>query len=453
MSVAITKELAGFLSGFTADRVPREAAEVACKGFADSIASMVAGRRETCVTATETALASLAARPANTDPHLYLSDRRAPALVAACINGTAAHALDYDDVALRGHPSSVLMTTALIEGESLDLPGAQVVAAYVAGYEIWAELVRREPGQLRTKGWHPTGMYGSIAAAAVAIVARRLPASIAQHALGIAASQAAGLSANFGSMTKPFHAGRAAQSGILAVALALAGMTASHDALEHPQGFLHAFSPEGRVDRETPTNGLGRDWQIVKQGLSVKRYPICYSAHRAVDAMLGLLAKHRIDAAEIERIEVSLGQAQANMLRHHAPTAVLEAKFSAEFAMAAAIVAGRLGLRELTEDFVTRHDIQSLLKRVAIAANEDYDPDLSDYSRFDQVTVHLKNGDRLISDQIRRPIGHASQPLGWDELWPKFDDCLAGDFSSSRRERLFESLRNLPAVASIRSLF
>lgn len=453
MTLPLTKLLAGFLSEFDARRVPPEAADVAGRGFADSIASMVAGRQEVCVSATETALAGMSARPSDSDPHLYLSDKRAPALIAACINGTAAHALDYDDVALRGHPSSVLMTTALIEGEINDLSGTQAVAAYVAGYEIWAELVRREPGQLRTKGWHPTGMYGSIAAAAVAIVARKLSADIAQHALGIAASQAAGLSANFGSMTKPFHAGRAAQSGILSVELALAGMTASHDALEHPQGFLHAFSPDGREDRDSPIDGLGRDWQIVKQGLSMKRYPVCYSVHRSVDAMLGLLKKGPIDAEQVERIEVSLGQAQANMLRHHAPETVLEAKFSAEFAMAAAIVAGRLGLRELTEDFVTRHDIQSLLRRVVIATNEDYDPELSDYSRFDQVIVRLKNGQSLVSDQIRRPIGHASQPLGWDDLWPKFDDCLAGDFSSSRREQLFQSLRNLPALDSIRSLF
>lgn len=453
MTQPLTQLLAGFLSEFDATRVPQEAADVAGRGFADSIASMVAGRQETCVTATETALAGISARPSNSDPHLYLSNKRAPALIAACINGTAAHALDYDDVALRGHPSSVLMTAALIEGEIGDLPGAQVTAAYVAGYEIWAELVRREPGQLRTKGWHPTGMYGSIAAAAVSIVARRLSPEIAQHALGIAASQASGLSANFGSMTKPFHAGRAVQSGILSVELALAGMTASHDALEHPQGFLHAFSPDGREDRDSPIDRLGRDWQIMKQGLSMKRYPVCYSVHRAVDAMLGLLKKGPIAADQVERIEVSLGQAQANMLRHHAPKTVLEAKFSAEFAMAAAIIAGRLGLRELTEDFVTRHDIQSLLRRVVIATNEDYDPELSDYSRYDQVIVRLKNGQSLVSDQVRRPIGHASQPLGWDDLWPKFDDCLAIDFSSSRREQLFQSLRNLPALDSVRSLF
>src|SRR5207245_5375110 len=128
---------------------------------------------------------------------------------------------------------------------------------------------------------------------------RRLDPAQAPAAIALAASQAGGIMANFGTMTKPFHAGRAAHAGLISARLAEAGFTASPDALEHPQGFLSAVSPEGKVDRETPAQGLGRDWWILKYGLGIKKYPACYCTHRALDAMLELLARHPLKPAEI----------------------------------------------------------------------------------------------------------------------------------------------------------
>src|SRR6202790_2520896 len=288
--MALTQELGRFVANLSFERLPPEAVEIARTGFIDTIATMIAGAHDPAPQLLRKGL-----QPATGAASLYFSGERAPAPEAAWINGTAGHALDYDDVAaLRGHPSTVLVPAILAEGEALGASGRDMLAAYVAGYETWAELARRDPGHHHRKGWHPTGIFGPIGAAAACASLRRLDAPRATCALALAASQSSGIMANFGTMTKPFHAGRSAHSGLMAARLAEVGFTASADALEHPQGFLSAVSPEGKADRDGPTPGLGAEWQIVKQGLSIKKYPACYCTHRALDGMLELLARRAL---------------------------------------------------------------------------------------------------------------------------------------------------------------
>jgi 2-methylcitrate dehydratase PrpD len=269
MPEALTRSLAAFVSDLRLSAVPADALTVVHTGFADCIGTMIAGSIEDPPNILRKALAS-----APGDASLFLTGPRVPAPDAAWINGTAAHALDYDDVALRGHPSTVLVPAILAEGESLGASGAQLATAYIAGYEVWAELAARDPAQHHQKGWHPTGIFGPIGAAAACASLRGLDPKRAAHALALGASHSSGLVANFGTMTKPYHAGRAAHSGVVAARLATAGFTASPDALEHPVGFLAAVSPKGEADRASPAKA-GQAWQILKQGLSVKKYPLC----------------------------------------------------------------------------------------------------------------------------------------------------------------------------------
>jgi 2-methylcitrate dehydratase PrpD len=222
--------------------------------------------------------------------------------------------LDYDDVALYGHPSAVLVPAILAEGEAIGASGREAVCAYVAGYETWSDLIGRDRDLHHDKGWHPTGVFGTVAAAAAAAKLRRLNAERASHAVGLAASMAAGLTANFGSMAKSWVAGRAAQNGVLAARLAAAGMTAAPDALERAPGFLHAFSPHGDVDLERGTT-FGREWTILRHGLSVKRYPMCFYGQRGLDAMFALLAEHPLRPDEVRRVRVLLGPTEAGILR------------------------------------------------------------------------------------------------------------------------------------------
>src|SRR6266700_223772 len=442
--MSLTQDLGRFVADVSFERLPAEAAAIARIGFIDCVATMIAGAGDPAPQLLREAL-----RPAGGEATLYFSGQRAPAPEAAWINGTAGHALDYDDVAaLRGHPSTVLVPAILAEGEALAASGRDMLAAYVAGYETWAELAWRDPGHHHRKGWHPTGIFGTIGAGAACAALRRLDPAQATAAIALTASQAGGIMANFGTMTKPFHAGRAAHAGLVSARLAEAGFTASPDAIEHPQGFLSAVSPEGKVDRDSPTPALGAEWQIIKQGLSIKKYPSCYCTHRALDGMLELLARRPLKPAEIGRITVSISETDSLILRNHTPETGLAAKFSMEFAMAAAVIARRASLGEYTDEFVRRPEVQDLMRRVAIVTNENYDPVMSGASVYDQVTIDLVNGERIESEQVRRSRGHAERPLGEAELFDKFRTCLDAGHARMAPELLFERLRKLENLSA-----
>jgi 2-methylcitrate dehydratase PrpD len=442
-AMPLTQELGRFVAGLKFERLPSEAVEIARTGIIDTVATMIAGAPDPAPQLLQRGLA-----PAPGPASLYFSGETAAAPEAAWINGTAGHALDYDDVGCRGHVSTVLFPAILAEAETLGAGGRAMFAAYVAGYETWAELARRDPGHHHVKGWHPTGIFGAIGAAAACAALRRLSPEQATMALALAASQAGGIMANFGTMTKPFHAGRAAHAGVVSARLAGLGFTAAADALEHPQGFLSAVSPEGKADRERAVPPLGEAWQIVEQGISIKKYPACYCTHRALDGMLDLLAKRPLTAAEIARITVAISRTHSLILRNHAPQTGLEAKFSMEFAMAAAIIARRAGLGEYSDGFVRRPEVQELMRKVAVVTNENYDPEVSGASRWDEVTVELASGERIASDKVRRARGHAELPLSEAELFDKFRSCLDSGNARLSPERLFDRLRRLESITA-----
>lgn len=445
---SLTETIGDFAASMRDRPVPDEAVPVVRTGFTDCIACMIAGRNEPVVGIVRGELASV---DDGRGARLALGAERAAAREAALVNGTAAHALDYDDVALSAHPSAVLVAALLAEGEALDASGMQLIRAYLAGYEIWAECARRDQDHHHRKGWHPTSVFGTIAAAAACAVLHGLDATHARASIAIAASMAGGLVANFGTMTKPFHAGRAAESGVLAARLARAGMTASPDALEHPLGFLRAISPAGRVDTDGDTR-LGRDWQLPKLGLNVKKYPLCYSTHRSLDAMIDLKRRHGFGPDDVVAIEVEMSETQAAVLRNHAPRSGLDAKFSEEFAMAAAVVAGQASLAELTDAFVQRRDVQKLMAKVHVKTNALADPEDPVFSPDETVVVGLRDGRRVASGPIRYARGHAHAPLSADELWGKFADCLSTVCAPATARRLFDKLQALERLDSVRGL-
>lgn len=437
---ALTRQLGQFIADLSPNHIPDEAARVATMGFIDCIGTMIAGRNEDSVRIMSEVLA-----PGAGDSTLTFGDRKGPAPEVAWINGTAAHALDYDDVGLRGHPSTVLVPAILAEAEHLGSSGADMIAAYVAGYETWAELFRRDTGLLHVKGWHPTGLYGAIGAAAACAKLRKLDAEKSAIAIALGGSQAGGLMSNFGTMTKPFHAGKAAHAGIMAARLAEAGFTANTDALEHPQGFLHAISPAGTEDRVSESKA-GTEWAILSQGLGIKKYPTCYCTHRAIDCVLDLVNETPIDPAAVEKITVNISDYFATVLRNHTPDTGLAAKFSMEFAMASGIIAKRVGLRELTDNFVQRPDIQALMAKVEIVTTTDYDPELSGAAPSDTVSIRLKDGHTIAGTPVARATGHATRPLTEQQLYDKFADCLEVGQSTIPAEVLFGRLSAIQSI-------
>ncbi|MGE4049159.1 MAG: MmgE/PrpD family protein [Acetobacteraceae bacterium] len=439
---ALTRHLGQFVADLSPNRLPEEAARIARMGFIDCIGTMIAGRREDCVRIMTDVL-----NPGDGPATLTFGPRKSPAPEAAWINGTAAHALDYDDVGLRGHPSTVLVPAILAEAEALGASGADMITAYVAGYEVWAELFRRDSGLLHQKGWHPTGLYGAVGAAAACAKLRKLDAEKSAMAIALGGSQSSGLMSNFGSMTKPFHAGKAAHAGIMAARLAEAGFTANTDALEHPQGFLHAISPKGDEDR-TSAPRAGNEWAILTEGLGIKKYPTCYCTHRAIDCVLDLVDGTPIKADEVKKVTVNISDYFATVLRNHQPDTGLAAKFSMEFAMASGIVAKRVGLRELTDEFVQRSDIQALMRKVEIVTTTEYDPDLPGAAPHDLVTVELADGRTVAGEPVRRATGHASRPLSDTQLYDKFADCLDVGGSDIPADVLFRRLSSIQSISA-----
>jgi len=435
--MALTQALGHFIADLSPNRVPEEAIRIARMGFIDCIGTMIVGRNEDCTTILKSVLA-----PGEGAATLYFSGEHSPGPEAGWINGTAAHALDYDDVALRGHPSTVLVPAILAEAEVLGRTGQDMLIAYIAGYETWAELVRRDVPLYHQKGFHPTGIFGAVGAAAACAKLRHLDAERTAMAIALGASQASGIMSNFGTMTKPFHAGKSAHSGIMAARLAEAGFTANTDALEHPQGFLSAISPRNNPDR-AGDGKLGEDWAILRHGLSIKKYPACYGTHRAIDAMLDLMAAQPVKADDIKKVSVHFSSMTSNVLRNRQPDTGLAAKFSMEFAMASGVIARRVGLGELTDAFVQRPDVQDLMRKVERDLTDDTDDANPGAAPYDQVTVELTSGQTLQSEKVSRARGHAERPLSEAQLEEKFTDCLTNAGSAIPPHMLFERLQTM----------
>jgi 2-methylcitrate dehydratase PrpD len=450
MGIALTRALGKFVSEVRFDKLPPQAVAVAKLGFTDCVAVMVAGSSEPVV---RIAHETLAAKTNTGEARLVPSGTRLSGPDAALVNGTAGHAFDYDDVALDGHPSAVLVPAILAEAEALGSSGQDMIAAYVAGYETWAELRARHLDPLHSKGWHPTCIYGAVGAAAACASLRKLDADKATTAIAVAASEASGVSANFGTMMKPLQVGRAAQSGVVAARLAAAGLTASPDAIEHRNGYLSAMSPKGRLDLDTGADHLGKTWRIATEGLNVKQYPMCYCTHRVIDAVVDLANAHDIKPADVATVDVQIGELQLALLRNHKPVTGLEAKFSLEFAVASGLAARRAGLGELTDGFVNKPEVQALIDKVTYRTTRDTNGGGDElFAPFDQVTIKLANGKVVQSPPVPHARGSVEAPLSVTELRAKFDDCVTGKLSSADGAALFTALDTLESLGDARQL-
>jgi len=444
---AITAELGEFASNLQYGNIPERGLEILRAGFTDTLGVLIAGSKDDAV--------SLLARVLDPKPgasECFTDGRAIAAPEAAWINGTAAHALDFDDGANRSHPSAVIVAAVLAEAQAINADGRRMATAYAAGYEVLAELAHRDPDQPVKKGWHPTGVFGAIGAAAAVANLNRLTPKETTRALAIAASQGSGITANFGTMTKPFHAGKAAHSGLVASRLAAAGFTASEDALEHPQGFLSAISPRGRVDLASPVRA-GVDWHILRNGLNVKKYPMCFCAHRCIDAMLELSEKHPdVRPGNVTRIVATISRRNAIVLRNHAPRTGLEARFSMEFAMACALLAKRVTLVELNDDMVLRDDVQQLMRLVQVECVDTELP-ASGYAPYDFVAVETRGAKIFRSRDIEYARGAFEDPLDAAALKTKFVTCLKSVDGSLDALRLFDAAQAFDIGPSSRDLY
>ena len=435
----ITRQLGHFIATLDPATIPQDCRRAARIGMTDCIAGMAAGAGEPA----PRIVSEMAAPASGADSAPEIPGGRMLRVAdAALVNGVAGHVLDYDDVAMDGHPSAALTPAILAEGWAIGVSGADAIAAYVIGFETWAALLSREPSPMHEAGFHPTGLWGTMAAAAACARLNNLNAEQSTQALAIAASCAAGLTGNFGTMTKSLHAGRAAQAGVTAARLAKRGFTGAPDIVEQSRGFLRVHSLSGKPDLSDTDLQLGQTWRLAHFGLDIKRYPVCYFAHRSIDAALDLVIANNLKPADIAEIRVTIGETQLGMLRNHTPQDALAAKFSIEFAMASALIARSVGFPELTDTFVQRTDVADAMRKVTTSTTKDLIPG-TPFAPSDEVAMVLRSGDILTHPPVEFAKGAWKNPLSAEELREKFMGCVQPSFGANRAASLFEAMQGL----------
>jgi len=369
---------------------------------------------------------------------------------ASLANGTAGHAHDFDDTsfALMGHPSVPLLAAALAAAEAEPADGAAVVLAYLVGFEVSAALGAALNPDHYTRGWHATASIGSIGCAAAACSVLRLDPVQTRHALGLAASLASGLKENFGSMTKPFHAGHAARNGVFAAMVAREGLTASDSALEGRQGYAAAFSQTTLAP--DAFDALGQRWQVLTSGIAIKPYPSCALTHSAIDALLALRARHGLAADQVAEVSVGVNHVVPDVLRHASPTSGLERKFSMQFCAAAALATGRVDLGSFGDGPVTDTGTRELMGRVRMVVDPKLPDGLNEHA-WTRVSVRLRDG-RTLESAPRGASGHPDQPLTDAQLRDKFLACAIPLIGAGEAEGVAAQLTHLEDIPDIRAL-
>lgn len=427
---------------------PVEAITAAKRAVLDTLGVMIAGSTEHCARIAAEVIRDEGGRPTAT---VVGQGFAASSRGAALVNGTAAHALDYDDVttAMHGHPSPPLLPVLLAVGEETSASGQALIEAYVLGFELQCKVGRGLGASHYPHGWHATATLGALGATVAAGKLYGLDVSQLGMALGVATSLAGGTRQNFGSMTKPLHPGHAAQSGILAAQLARRGFSAAPAILEAPMGFLNLFSPDADATPERVPHRLGDPFEIVSPGISVKKYPCGYKIHVALDAILSLCEQHQIVADEVEQIAITVPRGETTPLIHPRPTSGLEGKFSLPYCMAAAVLDRRVLLDTFTESAVQRPEAQALLRRVHVT--EAPEPVAEDRQPYADVTVSLRNGTTL-RERRNGAHGSAEQPLSWDELAAKYRDCTVRVIGRERAEETLALVTDLERLPNTRDL-
>jgi 2-methylcitrate dehydratase PrpD len=366
-------------------------------------------------------------------------------------NGTAAHALDFDDMCFvsLAHPSAPLVPAIVAAGESEGASGRALLEAYAVGFEVQARLGRLMNPRHYARGWHSTSTLGTLSAAAGAARLLGLDGAAARHALGIAASSASGLKENFGTMTKPLHAGLAARNGLTAALLARAGLTASAGALDGPQGFLRAFDSEGH-DLLDALADLGQRWELLDTGVTVKLYPSCAGTHPTLDALLDLRRRHGFAADAVHRVVIDVDPVVPTILLYERPASGLEAKFSMPYCAAAAIVFGGVTVTTFEPAALSDPRVVKLLPRVTMRVDERLG---SGKPALTEARVHvlLVDGRKFVAE-AHGARGYPTQPASAGELAGKFLGCAEPVLGVSRARSAWEAASELEALARVTDL-
>lgn len=439
------------------DAWPAAARESAHRQFIDIIAVSVRGAAEEAAWRVFDAV-----RPWGAGPCTAIGmGAQLPAPWAALVNGTAAHVLDFDDNFDPGktHATAVLAPAILALAEQEGLSGGACIDAYIAGLQIMARVGRGLNPPHRLRGWHATSTVGTIGTAAACSRLLRLDAESSAYALSLATSMTGGFMSQFGTMAKSLHAGLAAKNGLVAASLARSGVDAGLETLDGEKGMTRLMvGPDYEMLRDQldpsgtggvlrfETEAIGEPLFILSEGLRVKRFPNCASAHRAMDGLLELMALHRFGAADVRTVTAHAAVNQMNNLMYTDPVTPLQAKFSMEFGLAVLLADGDCRLSHFTPEGVLRADIRALypkIRRVPIQSADGKVP-----SRVD---VELNDG-RSFSISVPMAVGTLAAPFTLEQFWQKFDACVDGVLPPDQAAKIRDALGRFPTLESVAPL-
>ena len=439
----VTEKISQFIVNASLDKMPFGAMKTAKQAMMDCLGCTLLGAvqpigriiSEFVIDADARPVASIVGHGKKTAPHL-----------AALANGIMAHAEDYDDVSLGiyGHPSPPLLPAILALGEQYRVSGRRVIEAYITGFEVGSCLGRAMNPAHYKRGWHGTATLGTMEAVAASAKLLELDASQTRMALGIAASEACGIRQNFGTMTKPFHPGNAAKSGVVAAQLAQRGFTADLNIIEAPLGFGHLFQGDEPPDWGKVAH-LGKTFEITTEGIAFKPYPSCAETHADIEAMLDLMREHNFSHEDVEGIECVFSDTMDSVMLHLEPKTGMEGKFSAEYCTARALLDKNVGLHDFTDERVKQHEVKKVMQKI----KRRIDPGMAMLAST--LNIKLKGGCQF-SQHVEVPKGWPKNPLSEEELVAKYRDCARLVLSSSDIDRSVELLKNLEDLADITEL-
>ncbi|MBI3045262.1 MAG: MmgE/PrpD family protein [Betaproteobacteria bacterium] len=447
--MALTLELAKRINSLSFNELPDAAIHWAKVGILDMVGVTLAGSREDATRIVENVTLYSMEGPSL----IFGRGRRAGPLDAALVNGTASHALDYDDCnnTFGGHPSVPVLPALFALADDIGASGREFLAAYVAGFETECKIAMGVQFHHYTKGWHPTATLGVFGSAAACSKLLRLPDDKVATALAIAASLASGIKSNFGTMVKPLHIGHCTRNGLFAALLARDGFTAGDRAFEHKQGFFNVFNGEGNYDAAKILPAWAKPLDIVKPGIAIKQYPCCGSTHSALDAILGLAREHKPAADDIERVDVWTHTRRLEHTNRPEPKSDLDAKFSVQYCMVRALLDRKIAIEHFEGKAFDEPAVRRLLPRVHAAPYTTAQFPAENHFGA-EVRITLRGG-AVLSAKTDQPFGRTSDnPLPASLLKEKFDNCAVRVLPGERAAQLYSAIQGFENLKDVREV-
>jgi 2-methylcitrate dehydratase PrpD len=451
----VTEEISDFVFSSDYGCFPPRAVDLAKRCVIDGLGVMIAGMREPSVQIIKEYVRTIAGAPESTI--LGKGKERAPAHLAALVNGMAGHAMDWDDTALsttpdRGvllHPTVPPLAAGLAIGELLHASGKELIAAFLLGFETECKLAEAISTDHRIRGFHTTGTCGIFGAVVAASKLLKLTRAKVRMALGIAASMSAGIDVQLGTMVKPFHAGRASENGVVAARLASLGFEANETALEGHKGFFQAYGSSFDLGRIS--GRLGSPFSILDPGSSVKPYPCGVVGQVIMDSMRELIIQHPFGQEDVEHIMVTTSSTilpPKGPLKYRKAENALQGKFSVPFQMAAIVIRHKAGMMEFTDEFVKSSEVQDMMDRVETSVDPAFDA-LGRNRYMSAIEVRLRNGVVVKGNAPEVVRGSPGNPLSRDDLLGKFNDCIQETLSGDQGRELIATVDSVEGLVDI----